>query len=57
MGRYNTTAYDKLRLDLFYIANYSLLKDFVIILMTVKVLLEKKSTEGTINILGESVVK
>ena len=45
-GAYNTSAYDKLRLDLFYITNYSLLTDIKIILLTIKVLFNKKSTEG-----------
>lgn len=45
-GSYNTSAYDKLRLDLFYITNYSLLTDIKIILLTIKVLFNKKSTEG-----------
>ncbi len=45
-GRYNTSAYDKLRLDLIYIEKYTLLLDIKIILMTLKVLLKKESTEG-----------
>ena len=45
-GRYNTSAYDKLRLDLMYIEKYTLLLDIKIILMTLKVLLKKESTEG-----------
>lgn len=45
-GAYNTSAYDKLRLDLFYITNYSFLTDIKIILLTIKVLFNKKSTEG-----------
>ena len=46
MGRYNTTPYDKLRLDLMYISNFTLLQDFKIILMTVKILFENNRTEG-----------
>ena len=46
VGRYNTTAYDKLRMDLDYISNYSILQDFKLMLMTVKVLFEKESTKG-----------
>ncbi len=38
-GVYNTSPYDKLRMDLMYIENYSLLKDLQIILMTVKTML------------------
>ncbi len=45
-GKYNTTAYDKLKLDLFYIENYSIRTDIRLILMTVKVLFMKESTEG-----------
>ena len=45
-GKYNTTAYDKLKLDLMYIENYSLLLDLRIIVMTLKVLFMKSSTEG-----------
>ncbi len=45
-GRYNTTAYDKLRLDLMYIEQYSLLMDFKLILMTVRILFKSESTEG-----------
>lgn len=44
-GKYNTTAYDKLKLDLYYIENYSLRTDIRIILMTVKVLFMRESTE------------
>lgn len=45
-GKYNTTAYDKLKLDLMYIQNYSLLMDIEIIFKTVKILFVKESTEG-----------
>ena len=45
-GKYNTTAYDKLKLDLFYIENYSLRTDIQLIFMTIKVLFMKESTEG-----------
>lgn len=45
-GKYNTTAYDKLKLDLMYIENYSLRTDFQLIVMTVKILFMKESTEG-----------
>lgn len=46
MGKYNTTAYDKLKLDLMYIENYSLLLDLKLLLMTVKIVFMKESTEG-----------
>ncbi|MBP3198358.1 MAG: exopolysaccharide biosynthesis polyprenyl glycosylphosphotransferase [Butyrivibrio sp.] len=45
-GKYNTTALDKLKLDLLYITNYSLLLDLQIIFETVKILVQKQSTEG-----------
>ena len=45
-GKYNTTALDKLKLDLMYIENYSLLLDLQIIFETVKILFQKESTEG-----------
>ena len=45
-GKYNTSAYNKLKMDLIYIQNYSLALDFKLILMTVKILFQKESTEG-----------
>ena len=45
-GKYNTTALDKLKLDLTYIANYSIMLDFQIIFETFKILFQKESTEG-----------
>ena len=45
-GKYNTTAYDKLKLDLTYIRNYSLRLDIRLMLMTPKIMLMKESTEG-----------
>ena len=45
-GKYNTTPYDKLRLDLMYIENYSLMLDIKLILMTLRIMLKKESTEG-----------
>ena len=38
-GVYDTTPYDKLRMDLMYIENYSLFRDIQIVLMTVKTML------------------
>ncbi len=46
MGKYNTSPYDKLLLDLEYIQQFSFFLDFRIILLTVKVLFMKESTEG-----------
>lgn len=45
-GQYNTTPYDKLLLDLMYIAKPSLFEDFKIIFATVKILFMKESTAG-----------
>lgn len=45
-GKYNTTPYDKLKLDLHYIRNYSLWMDLILIIMTPKVLFMKEATEG-----------
>lgn len=45
-GKYNTTFYDKLKLDLMYIRKYSLLLDLKLILMTPKIMFLKESTEG-----------
>jgi len=45
-GKYNTSAYDKLRLDLMYIENYSFIQDLKLIFMTVRILFKKESTEG-----------
>lgn len=46
MGKYNTSPYDKLKMDLIYIANYSLLADIKYLLLTVKVIFIRDSTEG-----------
>ena len=45
-GQYNTTPYDKLLMDLMYIAQPSMVEDFKICLATVKILFMKDSTEG-----------
>ncbi len=45
-GKYNTTPYDKLKLDLAYIENYSVWLDIKLMLLTLKVLLWPDSTEG-----------
>lgn len=45
-GKYNTTPYDKLKLDLSYIENYSVWLDIKLMLLTLKVLVWPDSTEG-----------
>lgn len=45
-GKYNTSPYDKVRLDMMYIENYSLMLDIKLILMTIRIMLKKESTEG-----------
>jgi exopolysaccharide biosynthesis polyprenyl glycosylphosphotransferase len=45
-GKYNTTPLDKLKLDLMYIQNYSFGLDFKLLLMTLKIMFQKESTEG-----------
>ncbi len=45
-GKYNTTPYDKLKLDLSYIENYSVWMDLRLMLLTLKILFRAESTEG-----------
>ena len=45
-GKYNTTPYDKLKLDLFYVENYSIWMDIKLMLLTLKILFTPDSTEG-----------
>ena len=45
-GKYNTTPEDKLKLDLLYINQRSLLLDLKLILYTIKILFIPESTEG-----------
>ncbi|WP_346065978.1 exopolysaccharide biosynthesis polyprenyl glycosylphosphotransferase [Lacrimispora amygdalina] len=47
-GKYNTTSYDKLKLDLTYIRNYSFLLDLKLIVMTPKIMFMKEATEGVV---------
>ena len=58
-GKYNTTPYDKLKLDLFYIENYSFFLDLKLLLMTVKIFFQKEVSEGVddnqVNALKDSV--
>jgi exopolysaccharide biosynthesis polyprenyl glycosylphosphotransferase len=52
-GKYNTTSYDKLKLDLTYIRNYSLLTDLKLIIMTPKIMFMKEATEGVLQETGK----
>lgn len=45
-GKYNTTFVDKLKLDMIYVGNASILLDIQLILLTLKVIFQKESTEG-----------
>ena len=45
-GKYNSSPYDKLMMDLMYIANASILQDLRIMIATVKILFLPESTEG-----------
>lgn len=44
-GKYNTSFIDKLKLDLIYVSNYSILMDIHLIFLT-KIIFIKDSTEG-----------
>ncbi|MBU7594549.1 sugar transferase [Metabacillus halosaccharovorans] len=46
MGKYTTSVEDKLRYDLFYIRNYSIWLDILLLLRTVIVVLDKTKSEG-----------
>ena len=45
-GKYNTTPYDKLKLDLTYIENYSIWLDIKLFLLTAKIMITPDRTEG-----------
>lgn len=45
-GKYNTTSYDKLKLDMIYVEKCSVLLDIQLILMTLRVIFTKDATEG-----------
>ena len=45
-GKYNTTPYNKLQMDLMYIANLNLLEDLRIIFATIKIIFLPESTDG-----------
>ncbi|MCD8119645.1 MAG: exopolysaccharide biosynthesis polyprenyl glycosylphosphotransferase [Lachnospiraceae bacterium] len=45
-GKYNTSPYDKLKLDLYYIEHQTMLMDIELVLMTIKIVFMKENTEG-----------
>lgn len=45
-GKYNTTPYDKLQMDLMYIAHPRIIEDLKIMMATVKILFMSESTDG-----------
>lgn len=45
-GKYNTSPYDKLKLDLYYIEHQSTLLDIELILKTLRILVTRDNTEG-----------
>ncbi len=45
-GKYNTSPYDKLKLDLTYIENYSVWLDVKLMMLTLKIIFWPDSTEG-----------
>lgn len=46
VGKYDTTPYDKIKMDLMYITSYSLLNDIKIILQTFKIIFNVDSSKG-----------
>ena len=46
MGKYNSNPYNKLLFDLMYVQKFSLLLDIRLILLTLKIVFMKESTEG-----------
>lgn len=55
-GKYNTSAYDKLRLDLMYIEKQSILLDLRMLMLTVKIIFTPESTEGFEEIVTPEVI-
>ncbi len=45
-GKYNTSAEDKLKLDLLYIMNANIFMDVKMVMLTIKTIFQKESTEG-----------
>ncbi len=52
MGRYDTTPYDKLKMDLMYIEKFSLINDLKIIMMTIKTMIFPGKTNESENLFG-----
>lgn len=48
-GRYNTGFSQKLQYDLYYINNYSVFRDFLILLRTIKIFFQRDKTEGVLS--------
>lgn len=48
-GKYNTGYRQKLQYDLYYINNYSIFRDCLILLRTIKILFQKDKTEGVLS--------
>ncbi len=46
MGKYNTDFRQKLQYDLYYINNFSIFRDILIILQTIRILFQKDKSEG-----------
>jgi exopolysaccharide biosynthesis polyprenyl glycosylphosphotransferase len=46
MGNYSTSFADKLKFDIYYINNYSMLNDFVILLHTIRSMFDPDSSKG-----------
>ena len=45
-GKYNTPPYDKVQMDLMYIANQSVIEDIKLMMLTFKIIFVPDSTEG-----------
>ena len=45
-GKYNTKPYDKLKFDLYYMEQYSVWMDIKLMILTLKIIFVRESTEG-----------
>ena len=54
-GKYNTSPEDKLNMDLIYVETYSLFLDLKLLILTIKVLFMRESTEGFTDKANENV--